>query len=118
MTRRLLKRFGQGRKGEGWYSFDHHGVHFIGLVNVASQGTDKGLGILGDDQLGWLKVTWPGPPTARPWSCSATSRSGNLPAVGVGHAGRPAGLGFLNGSARSRCSTATSTRFRRRWKGT
>ena len=44
-----LKRFGQGTKGEGWYSFDHHGVYFIGLVNVASQGTDKGLGILGNE---------------------------------------------------------------------
>ena len=51
-----LKRFGKGTKGEGWYSFDHHGVHFIGLVNVASQGTDKGLGILGSEQLEWLKA--------------------------------------------------------------
>jgi 3',5'-cyclic-AMP phosphodiesterase len=51
-----LKRFGKGTKGEGWYSFDHHGVHFVGLVNVASQGTDKGLGILGAEQLDWLKA--------------------------------------------------------------
>jgi 3',5'-cyclic AMP phosphodiesterase CpdA len=51
-----LKRFGKGTKGEGWYSFDHHGVHFIGLVNVASQGTDAGLGILGPEQLDWLKA--------------------------------------------------------------
>ena len=51
-----LKRFGKGTKGEGWYSFDHHGVHFIGLVNVASEGTDKGLGVLGDEQLDWLKA--------------------------------------------------------------
>jgi 3',5'-cyclic AMP phosphodiesterase CpdA len=51
-----LKRFGQGTRGEGWYSFDHHGVHFIGLVNVASEGTDKGLGVLGDEQLDWLKA--------------------------------------------------------------
>jgi Icc protein len=51
-----LKRFGKGTKGEGWYSFDHHGVHFIGLVNVASEGTDKGLGILGNEQLDWLKA--------------------------------------------------------------
>jgi 3',5'-cyclic AMP phosphodiesterase CpdA len=50
-----LKRFGKNTRGEGWYSFDHHGVHFIGLVNVASQGTDKGLGILGSEQLDWLK---------------------------------------------------------------
>ena len=24
----------KGTKGSGWYSFDDHGVHFIGLVNV------------------------------------------------------------------------------------
>ncbi len=52
----FLKRFGKGTRGEGWYSFDHHGVHFSGLVNVASEGTDKGLGILGDEQLDWLKA--------------------------------------------------------------
>jgi 3',5'-cyclic-AMP phosphodiesterase len=51
-----LKRFGKDTKGEGWYSFDHKGVHFVGLVNVASQGTDKGLGILGKDQLAWLEA--------------------------------------------------------------
>ncbi|HEV3163481.1 MAG TPA: metallophosphoesterase [Isosphaeraceae bacterium] len=51
-----MNRFGKGSKGDGWYSFDHHGVHFIGLVNVASQGTDKGLGILGKEQLDWLKA--------------------------------------------------------------
>src|SRR5207302_6608042 len=32
------------------------GLHFIGLVNVASQGTDSGLGILGEEQLDWLKA--------------------------------------------------------------
>jgi 3',5'-cyclic AMP phosphodiesterase CpdA len=51
-----LKRFGKDTRGEGWYSFDHHGVHFVGLVNVATQGTDKGLGILGSEQLDWLKA--------------------------------------------------------------
>ena len=39
----IPQAFGQGTKGEGWYSFDHQGVHFIGLVNVASQGR-TGLG--------------------------------------------------------------------------
>ena len=30
-----LERYGKGtRQGGGWYSFDHSGVHFIGLVNV------------------------------------------------------------------------------------
>jgi 3',5'-cyclic AMP phosphodiesterase CpdA len=55
-TSEYLKRFGKDTRGEGWYSFDHHGVHFVGLVNVASQGTDKGLGILGSEQLDWLKA--------------------------------------------------------------
>jgi hypothetical protein len=53
---KYLERFGAGTKGDGWYSFAHRGVHFIGLVNVASQGTDRGLGTLGDDQLAWLKA--------------------------------------------------------------
>jgi hypothetical protein len=29
------ERYGRGTMGAGWYSFDVHGVHFIGLVNVA-----------------------------------------------------------------------------------
>jgi 3',5'-cyclic AMP phosphodiesterase CpdA len=51
-----LNRFGKGTAGEGWFSFTHRGVHFVGLVNVASQGVDQGLGILGRDQLAWLKA--------------------------------------------------------------
>ncbi|MES2005587.1 MAG: metallophosphoesterase [Bacteroidota bacterium] len=49
-----LERFGKGTQGDGWYSFDSHGVHFIGLVNVLSQG-DGGLGVLGNTQLEWLE---------------------------------------------------------------
>jgi len=52
-----LERHGKGTRGTGWYSFDHQGVHFVGLVNVAGakSGTgDGGLGVLGDDQLDWL----------------------------------------------------------------
>src|SRR3954449_12801383 len=30
------ERYGRGSKGDGWYSFDAGGVHFIGLVNVAN----------------------------------------------------------------------------------
>ena len=47
-----LERFGKGTKGTGWYSFTHKGVHFVGLNN--SQQIDK-LGMLGADQLAWLK---------------------------------------------------------------
>jgi 3',5'-cyclic-AMP phosphodiesterase len=56
-NKEYLKRYGQGTKGTGWYSFDHHGVHFIGLVNVAnakSGSGDGGLGVIGKDQLDWL----------------------------------------------------------------
>src|SRR5438046_7167002 len=28
------ERYGRGSKGDGWYSFDAGGVHFVGLVNV------------------------------------------------------------------------------------
>src|ERR1700677_2837974 len=48
-----LDRFGKNTKGEGWYSFDHSGVHFIGLVNVVDI-QQNGLGALGQDQLEWL----------------------------------------------------------------
>jgi 3',5'-cyclic AMP phosphodiesterase CpdA len=47
-------RFGRGTKGNGWFSFDQRGVHFIGLVNVMNI-AEGGLGILGEDQLAWLK---------------------------------------------------------------
>jgi len=47
-------RYGKGSKGNGWFSFDQRGVHFIGLVNVMNI-AEGGLGILGDDQLAWLK---------------------------------------------------------------
>jgi 3',5'-cyclic AMP phosphodiesterase CpdA len=47
-------RFGQGTFGNGWYSFTHKGVHFVGLVNVVNI-PEGGLGILGNDQLDWLQ---------------------------------------------------------------
>ena len=47
-----LERYGKGTKGNGWYSFDHKGVHFIGLVNVVQL---EGMGKLGQAQLNWLK---------------------------------------------------------------
>ena len=48
-----LARYGKGTKGAGWYSFDDHGVHFIGLVNVVDLKAG-GLGRLGPEQLAWL----------------------------------------------------------------
>src|SRR5215470_9019215 len=49
-----LERYGKGTKGAGWQSFDHKGVHFIGLVNVANLKAG-GMGALGADQLEWLQ---------------------------------------------------------------
>jgi 3',5'-cyclic AMP phosphodiesterase CpdA len=48
------ERYGRGSKGPGYYSFDANGVHFIGLVNVASLKAG-GMGSLGDEQLEWLE---------------------------------------------------------------
>ena len=49
-----LERFGKNTKGAGWHSFDHSGVHFIGLVNVVNLKAG-GLGSLGAEQLEWLE---------------------------------------------------------------
>ena len=49
-----LERYGKGTKGDGWYSFDSHGVHFIGLVNVMNLKAG-GLGTLGGEQLEWME---------------------------------------------------------------
>ncbi len=52
--KQYLERYGKGTKGGGWYSFDHQGVHFIGLVNVFNLKAG-GLGTLGSEQLEWLE---------------------------------------------------------------
>ncbi len=50
-----LDRYGKGAKGAGWYSYDDHGIHFIGLVNVVDLKAG-GLGNLGAEQLAWLEA--------------------------------------------------------------
>lgn len=52
--KQYLQRYGKDTKGDGWYSFDKNGVHFIGLVNVVNT-AEGGLGVLGDAQLKWLE---------------------------------------------------------------
>jgi hypothetical protein len=52
--KRYLDRYGKGTRGSGWQSFDHHGVHFVGLVNVMNLKAG-GLGVIGKEQLDWLK---------------------------------------------------------------
>jgi 3',5'-cyclic-AMP phosphodiesterase len=49
-----LERYGRNAKGSGWYSFDHKGAHFLGLVNVMNLKAG-GLGSLGSEQLEWMK---------------------------------------------------------------
>ena len=47
------ERYGRNSKGDGWYSFDAGGVHFVGLVNVKNLKAG-GMGNLGAEQLAWL----------------------------------------------------------------
>ena len=61
----FLNRFGKGTRGAGWYSFDHRGVHFIGLVNVVDL-KPGGMGNLGPEQLSWLKGDLAGRPSSTP----------------------------------------------------
>jgi 3',5'-cyclic-AMP phosphodiesterase len=51
---RYGKHAGKTTAGNGWYSFDHSGVHFIGLVNVMNLKAG-GMGSLGAAQLAWLR---------------------------------------------------------------
>jgi 3',5'-cyclic AMP phosphodiesterase CpdA len=60
-----FSRFGAASNNRGYYSFDHHGVHFIALVNVMHF-KPNGLGALGDDQLAWLEADLAGRPSSTP----------------------------------------------------
>lgn len=60
-----LQRYGKGTKGAGWCSFDHRGVHFIGLVNVVDLKAG-GLGTLGEEQLNWLEKDLAGRSSSTP----------------------------------------------------
>ncbi len=61
----FLNRFGKNTHGAGWYSFDHRGVHFVALVNVADL-KPGGMGNLGPEQLKWLKADLAGRPSSEP----------------------------------------------------
>jgi 3',5'-cyclic AMP phosphodiesterase CpdA len=58
-----LERYGKGSRGSGWYSFDHKGVHFIGLVNVVQL---EGMGRLGQPQIDWLRQDLEGVKSSTP----------------------------------------------------
>jgi Icc protein len=47
------QRFGKGSVGNGWYSYNHKGVHFVGLNNCVQV---DAMGNLGAEQLAWLKT--------------------------------------------------------------
>ncbi len=62
--RAYFERFTPGA-AHGYYSFDQHGVHFVGLNNV--QGLKSGgLGSLGPDQLKWLEGDLAARPASQP----------------------------------------------------
>jgi 3',5'-cyclic-AMP phosphodiesterase len=77
---KYLQAFGAGSHGDGWYSFDHKGVHFISLVNTVNL---QLLGHLGADQLAFVKADVACRPRPRSWS-SPTSRSSRCTRRGVG----------------------------------
>jgi Icc protein len=52
--KQYLARYGKNTQGNGWFSFNHQGVHFVGLVNVLNLKAG-GLGSLGATQLEWLE---------------------------------------------------------------
>jgi 3',5'-cyclic-AMP phosphodiesterase len=47
-----LRAFGADTSGDGWYSFDTHGVHFLALVNTLSL---EKAGHLGTEQLDFVR---------------------------------------------------------------
>jgi len=66
-----LQRHGVQGGGKPWYSFDDHGVHFIGLSNVVDFKVGS-MPTLGDEQLGWLEK-------------DLASRSASTPVVVLAH---------------------------------
>jgi len=61
----FLDRYGQGTLGDGWRSFDHSGVHFVGLINVKELKAG-GMGHLGVAQLAWLRQDLAGVSSSTP----------------------------------------------------
>jgi hypothetical protein len=100
--KQYLARYGRKTRGDGWYSFDHSGVHFVGLVNVLNL-KPGGLGI-GPARRSWCSPTCRCGPSIRTGGGAPTTASRHWRCSSV--------------SARSRCSTVTSTRSCRRSRGT
>lgn len=61
--RAYRRTFGKGTLGDGWYSFDTHGVHFLALVNTLSL---EKLGHLGTEQIDFVRKDLAGLPSDTP----------------------------------------------------
>jgi 3',5'-cyclic-AMP phosphodiesterase len=59
------EHFGMKGTDRTWYAFDSHGVHFVGLNNIAGLGS-SGLGRLGQEQLDWLGKDLVSRPSSQP----------------------------------------------------
>ena len=85
----IWNAIGKDAKGKGWYSFDHKGVHFVGLVNSAAL---EGMGKLGADQLEWLEADLKGRSSSTPLVLFAHLPLWTVyPELGLGYAGQRAG---------------------------
>jgi 3',5'-cyclic AMP phosphodiesterase CpdA len=60
-----FSRFGKVSNNRGYYSFDHAGVHFVGLINVL-EFKAGGLGTLGNEQLEWVEQDLKGRTSSTP----------------------------------------------------
>jgi Icc protein len=52
--KQFFGRFAKEATPDGWYSFDHGGVHFVALINVMGFKPGAG-GTLGAEQIAWLE---------------------------------------------------------------
>ena len=104
------ERYGRGTKGSGYYSFDANGVHFMGLVNVVNLKAG-GMGSLGDEQLEWIEDDLKGRSASTPIVVFAHIPLWTVyPEWGWGTEDSARRSPISSASARSPCSTATSTK--------
>jgi len=78
-----VQRYGIGTRGSGWCSFDHKGVHFVGLVNVANLKAG-GMGSLGHEQLEWFEDDLKGRSASTPIVLLHTFHCGPSTPIGAG----------------------------------
>ena len=114
----FLDRFGKGTDGRRLVQLRPAGVHFVALVNVVNLKAG-GQGALGADQLAWLKDDLAAPDVLDPdRGLRPHAALGVYPGMGLGHR-RVARRRWrcCGASARSPCSTATSTRCMQKVEG-